>query len=108
VFRSRLPKIAAELAAKANGITEAGAELIVERAKERVPVGEGEVHLRDHIHVEPAEDGHYVVAGDGETFYGHIVEHGSVNAAPHPFLIPAAEESRKEVQVLAYKVGKTL
>jgi HK97 gp10 family phage protein len=106
VLKSRLPEIAAELVAKANAIPGAGAELVVAHAKDRVPVDTG--RLRDAIHVEESEGGHMVVAGDKQAFYGHIVEHGSRNTPPHPFLIPAAEESRKEIEALALKAGKSL
>src|SRR3954462_6851228 len=100
MYRSRLPKIIAELAATMDGISEAGALFVAERAKQRVPVETG--RLRDAIHVE--KDGfasHAVVAGNGQAFYGHIVEHGSVKMPPHPFLIPALEESRAEIEAAA-------
>jgi HK97 gp10 family phage protein len=100
MLQSRLSQIAAEIPVAADAVIEANAELLKVKAKERVPVGPGEVHLRDHIHTERGDSPGewYVVAGDGEVFYGHIVEHGSVHSAPHPFLIPAAEEVRAEIQ----------
>jgi HK97 gp10 family phage protein len=108
-LRSRLPKIAAELALKIDGVAEAGAEIIAQKAKDRVPVGSGQVHLRDRIHVERAEGtGWYVIAGDNKAWYGHLVEHGTRSASPHPFLIPAAEESRKDIEAIAQAVGRHL
>jgi HK97 gp10 family phage protein len=107
VLRSRLPRIAAELPLKADAVTEVAAGLIADRAKDRVPVASGK--LRDAIHTERVGNGeHAVVAGNTEAFYGHIVEYGSVNVPPHPFLIPAAEESRKEIEALAVAAGRTL
>lgn len=73
------------------------AGVVAERAKHRVPVGAPDVHLRDAIHVEregPA--GYYVVAGDNDAWYGHLVEHGTSHSAPRPFLVPSLEESRDD------------
>ena len=95
MFQSRIPQITAELLPRLEAATGAGAELIAERAKQRVPVNTGA--LRDAIHVEPDDGGFAVIAGDTEAFYGHIIEHGGVRQPAHPFLIPAAEESREEV-----------
>lgn len=76
----------------------AGAELIAEAAKERVPVDESaQTHLRDAIHVKETEDGVLVVAGDKTHWYGHLVEHGTSHSAPHPFLIPALEQEQGRV-----------
>ena len=108
MYKSRLPKVAAELALRADLSAKASAELVAAKAKDRVPVETG--RLRDAIHVAegdtPGEQ--YVVAGDSTAFYGHIVEHGSVNAPPHPFLIPAAEESRTEIQGIVRETGRGL
>lgn len=94
-LRSRLPQITAALPARVDVALKAGAEAIERGAKDRVPVASGD--LRDAIHVEDADDGFYVVAGDEETFYGHLVEHGVTHTAPRPFLIPAAEAARGEI-----------
>jgi HK97 gp10 family phage protein len=100
MYRSRLPKIAAELVATMDGIAEGGAMFVSERAKQRVPVDTGK--LRDAIHVERDEFASYaVVAGNSKAFYGHIVEHGSVHTPPHPFLVPALEESRADIEAAA-------
>ena len=95
MFQSRIPKIKAELAGRLEAATAAGAHLIADRAKQRVPVNTG--RLRDAIHVEADDGGFAVIAGDTEAFYGHIIEHGGARSAAHPFLIPAAEESKDEV-----------
>ena len=95
MFKSRIPQITASMVPRLEAATGAGAELIAERARQRVPVNTG--RLRDAIHVEADEGGFAVIAGDTEAFYGHIIEHGGVRSAAHPFLIPATEESRLEV-----------
>jgi HK97 gp10 family phage protein len=96
MLRSRLPEIIAELGPAVEEAAAAGAELIAESAKARVPVVTG--RLRDAIHVEASSEGVYVIAGDREAFYGHIIEHGSVNAPAHPFLLPSLEENRSKVE----------
>ena len=93
VLKSRFPMIAAELRPRVLAAVEEAAGLVAEEARRRVPVGPGDVHLRDHISVESESDGYAVLAGDGETFYGHMVEFGTSHSAPHPFLLPAAEEN---------------
>jgi HK97 gp10 family phage protein len=97
MLKSRFPAIAAELEPLARGALQAGAELVEARAKDRVAVGESDPHIRDDIHTESEPEGVYVVAGTTQTFYGHILEHGSVKMAPRPFLVPSLEESRKEI-----------
>lgn len=97
-LQSRLPAIIAELRPKVSKAVKVGAELIAEEARTRVPVGPPDKHLKDHIHVEregPAA--YYVVAGDDDVFYGHMVEHGTAHSGPHPFLVPSVEASRDEV-----------
>jgi HK97 gp10 family phage protein len=100
LLKSRLPEIIAELYPAVEEATVAGAELIVEAAKSRVPVDTG--RLRDAIHVETTPEGAYVIAGNRNAFYGHIVEHGSAayGTPPHPFLVPALEENRVKVEEL--------
>lgn len=103
-YKSRLPEIAAELEAKLNAVGKLAAETVVVGAKANLALGPPPVHLKDddHIHVEPHGSGDFlVVAGDSETFYGNIVEHGSVHASAHPFLVPAAEATRPEVDRIA-------
>lgn len=100
MYRSRLPKVVAELAATMDGIADASARFVAERAKARVPVNTG--RLRDAIHVDRDGFAEYaVVAGNSDVFYGHIVEHGGVHTGPRPFLVPALEESRGEIVAAA-------
>src|SRR5262245_43856584 len=90
-IRSRIPEIAAELAKQSNGGAKDLADAVSRGAKERVPVG-ATGDLKEAIHVTNEALGDWrVVAGDSKAWYGHIVEHGSVYAAPHPFLLPAME-----------------
>lgn len=94
-YKSRIPKIAAELGPTLDAVAKAGAERVEQGAKSRVPVATGK--LRNAIHTEREGVGEYaVIAGDGDVFYGHIVEHGGAHTAARPFLIPAAEEARAE------------
>lgn len=94
-YKTRLPQITADLAVKLDAAALAAAERIKQAAKDNVPVATG--RLRDAIHVEHDGDGYMVVAGDNETFYGHIVEHGGVHTPPRPFLVPALENNRGEI-----------
>ena len=96
-LKSRLPEITRELHTRVSEGTEAGAEIVVAKAKERVPVRSG--RLRDAIHTEFKGSGDWnVVAGDREVFYGHMIEFGTTRAPAHPFLIPALEESRADIE----------
>lgn len=98
---SRISEIVASLGPEVAKAVEAGADLVAQSAKDRVPVDTG--RLKDAIHVEPdPEDaGFAVVAGNNKVFYGNMVEHGgAVNRAPHPFLIPALEADRPAIEAL--------
>jgi uncharacterized RmlC-like cupin family protein len=46
------------------------------------------------IHVEVHDGKVFIVAGNGDVFWGNFEEHGTTNAPAHPFLIPAAEAHR--------------
>ena len=93
---SRIPEIVAELNAAVEAAAKAGAEQVAEAARQRVPVDTGK--LRDAIHTQTDADGSWVIAGNKKAFYGHIVEHGSVHTPPHPFLVPAFEETRGAIE----------
>lgn len=98
VERNRLPEIIAELPVAVREALTAAAEAVVQAAQDRVPVASGD--LQRAIHIEESAEGVHVVAGDNEAWYGHIVEHGSVNMPAHPFLVPALEEKRTEIEAL--------
>lgn len=100
MLKSRLPQIIAELPLRIDAIARAAAEAVEERAKNRVPVRSGK--LRDAIHTERQALGEYmVIAGNTEAFYGHIVEHGGAHTPAQPFMVPAAEDVRPEIQTIA-------
>lgn len=92
MLRSRLPEIAVEIRLVVEDAIEAGAETVAEEAKARVPVNTG--RLRDAIHTDREPGGVYVVAGDDEAWYGHLVEHGTVRTPPRPFLVPSLDDQR--------------
>lgn len=99
ILASRIPEIIAELPLVIDKAAEAGAELVAADAKTKVNRGPDPYHIADDIHVEREDEGEYsVVAGNPEhTYYGHILEHGSVKMSPRPFLVPALEEKTPEV-----------
>lgn len=98
-YTSKLPQIAAQLGARMDAVAKVTAERIEARAKERAPVSTG--RLRDAIHVERTGVGEYqVIAGDTTVFYAHIVEHGGARTGPRPFMTPALEETRPDVETL--------
>lgn len=100
MLRSRLPRIARELDSQLEPALREIAVRIAVGAKARVPVDTGA--LRDAIHVERVDESTYlVVAGNGDVYYGHMVENGTVREAPRPFLIPAAESARDNIDEAA-------
>ena len=107
MLRNRFPLIIAQLEPRMDAAARMGAEAIQGRAKQRVPVETGA--LRDAIHVEHPDTGTYaVVAGDTDAWYGMLVEHGTKRNPPHPFLVPALEESVDEIVSVAQTALKTL
>ena len=95
MYRSRIPQITAKMIPVLEAAVTEAAQLVEDRAKQRVPVNTG--RLRDAIHIEHTGLGEVtVVAGDTEAFYGHIVEHGGRYTPARPFLLPAGEESRDD------------
>ena len=96
---NRFPQIIAALNPTVEEAISHGVDLVVEDAKERVPVATGS--LRDAIHKLEEDEGVYAVAGDDDAFYGHIVEHGSTRVPPHPFLVPALEAKQETITMLA-------
>jgi HK97 gp10 family phage protein len=94
---NRLPGIVAALDIAVHEALVASADMIANTAKTRVPVKTGKLRDAIHVQVDKATGEVYVVAGDKKVWYGHIVEHGSVNQPPKPFLVPALEENRETV-----------
>jgi HK97 gp10 family phage protein len=86
---------------------------VVPMAKALAPWDPGTVHLKDRIHIERHLEGFYIVGGDKEAWYGHIVEYGTArrstrnrpNRQGHdtgtmprqPFLNPAFEANRQAI-----------
>jgi HK97 gp10 family phage protein len=107
VFKSRFDEIRRELPDRVDGAVKAAAGLIADGALERVPVDTGD--LQRAIHVErQAEREYLVVAGDRSAFYGHMVEFGTSHSAPRPFLIPAFEAAREQVEAMVATSLKAL
>lgn len=79
---------------------EAGADIVLEDAKARVPVRTGT--LKESLTKETTEKtaGRAVVSvGPGkEGFYGRFVELGTSKTAPRPFLRPALDKNRRGVK----------
>lgn len=106
---SRLPMVIAELRPRVSAAIKSGAEDIAANARTKVPVGYPDNHLRDDIHVVRQDVAEYAIsAGAEETFYGHMVEFGTKYAAPHPFLMPAAEEGVGDVAARVTAVLRSL
>ena len=103
-LKSRLPQIAAELRPKVSAAVKQGAKLVSDDARARVPIGPPEVHLRDHFHVTRLGGAEYEVSVGGregdDPFYAHMVENGTTHSPPQPFLVPALEAHREDVEDL--------
>lgn len=96
-LRSRFPGIEARIARRISTEMRHTARLIAADAVQRIHPGPNPVHLADEIHVEREAPASYlVVAGERDAYYGHILEHGSVQAAPRPFLLPALEAQKPD------------
>lgn len=91
----------------------AGARVIFDEAKVRVPVGVREYErkgttiypgfLRDHLLIAfdkeqsvEARSASYIVTWSKEAFYGRFVEHGTSKMAADPFLRPAFDVKKEE------------
>ena len=92
MLTSRIPEIILELDLRMQEGVENGARTVADQAKTRVPVDTG--RLRDAIHTEPEHLDAYVIAGNEDVWYGHLVEHGTSKTPPRPFLVPSLEENR--------------
>jgi HK97 gp10 family phage protein len=98
VMRSRFREIAGDLDSTVQRALAPAVEKIVTSAKARAPVDTG--RLRAAIHKERYPGGWMVLAGDHEAWYGHFQEFGTVKQIARPFLVPALEENREEVQAV--------
>jgi HK97 gp10 family phage protein len=105
-YKSRIPQIALTLDARITAALRAGAEAVEQDARSRVPVASG--RLRDAIHTEVEGDDVYVIAGDDDVFYGHLIEHGTSRVPARPFLVPALEAKRESILGSVNAVLRTL
>jgi HK97 gp10 family phage protein len=75
----------------------AGAEIIQQAASERAPRDTGK--LAENIVIsEIKEDGTVDIGPDRDRFYGLFLEFGTSKMAARPFLQPAFEENKEQVQ----------
>ncbi|ESU71107.1 hypothetical protein T260_15115 [Geobacillus thermopakistaniensis] len=75
----------------------AGAEIIQQAASERAPRDTGK--LAENIVISDVkEDGTVDIGPDRDRFYGLFLEFGTSKMAARPFLQPAFEESKEQVQ----------
>jgi hypothetical protein len=112
-LKSRIPDIIRQLDPQVNAALVESAEEVARIARFLLMPYTKTGRLMEAIHVERRYDHGkvvtYVVAGDREAWYGHILEHGATHkgkrskghtdwtgrVAARPFLVPAAEASRK-------------
>lgn len=107
--KSRIPAIIAEMHPRLLAEMKAGAEMIADEARQRVPVDTG--RLRDSIAVKREGNGWTIIAeakADSGAPYGHMVEFGTVHSSPQPFLVPALESQRAEIIAGANAVLRNL
>jgi HK97 gp10 family phage protein len=95
MLKSRIPQIIVEIDIRIAEVIDRGTDQVERDAKARVPRKTSKLH--DAIHKDPRKDGTYVVGGDDEAWYGHLVEYGTVRTTPQPFLVPALEENRQDI-----------
>jgi HK97 gp10 family phage protein len=95
MLKSRIPQIVVEIDVRIAEVIDRGTDQVERDAKARVPKATGKLH--DAIHKDEQDDGTYVIGGDDEAWYGHLVEYGTVRTAPQPFLVPSLEENRQDI-----------
>lgn len=97
-----------------NKAIRAGAKIVLEAAKEKVPIDTGTLQKSLGIAAKKSRNKDQqevvVLARKGKNrkndgFYAHMVEFGTKNTAPQPFLGPAAHEKAQEA---IKSVGDTL
>lgn len=105
-LKSRIPQIVTDLKVLVDEAVVEGAHWVRDSAEERLRVHRRTQELENQLHVDDRKrEGVYVVAGDPKdpsfAFYGHMLEHGTTNAPPYPFLVPSLEEHREGIVALA-------
>lgn len=91
VEMNRFPVIAAELRGKADELERASAARIAQDATARAPYADEEPHIRDTI----SADGNEV---DVDNPHGGFVEYGTSRMAAQPYLRPAVEADRANLE----------
>ena len=117
--QSRLDKIADDLAEELDPVVEEAAQMVAQRAQDKVPTQTG--RLRESIRVIRYDTCQYNVVADAKAPqaktslpYAIFVEYGTEaggrgggNAPPQPFMGPAAEESVEDyLQMVNQKLGE--
>lgn len=100
-YTSRIPTVMTLLEARLEAVAEKAADEVVAEAQRRVPYKSGNLHDAIHKEAGPLPGEYVVLAGDSEVFYGHLVEHGTVKTGAQPFLIPAAEDVKDNIDSIS-------
>jgi HK97 gp10 family phage protein len=103
---SRFPQIAASLQPRVTAALREAADEVADEARGRVVVASGD--LRDSIHVDQDGDDVYVVVGNDDVYYGHLVEFGTAKVPARPFLVPSLEAKRDDILMSVKTVLRTL
>lgn len=94
---SRLGRIGAEAEQVKKDALQAGAEVVQQAASEKAPKRTGA--LAENIVISDiTEDGTVDIGPDRDRFYGFFLEFGTSKMAARPFLQPAFEENKEQVQ----------
>ncbi|MEH7249164.1 HK97-gp10 family putative phage morphogenesis protein [Neobacillus niacini] len=84
----------------------AGAEVLKEKAKESVPVRTGKLQANIIISDVQGEEIHVGPDQQGTAFYGHFLEFGTSKMDAQPFLGPALENNKDELEAKMAEVIK--
>jgi HK97 gp10 family phage protein len=94
-LQRKLRKLGADVSAEMGNALAAGAEIVKNDARMRVPVRTG--NLRDSIDMEQVSSNEIHVGPGKEGWYGQFIELGKKGYAAHPFMRPAIDERRSKV-----------
>src|SRR5688500_8344410 len=94
-LKSRFPQITASIPIRVGVAVRAGTERMADTARanapDRPPLGEG---LPEPIEARDGEDGYGIYAA----FYYHFNEFGTVTQPARPFMLPAVEAGKDELE----------
>lgn len=97
-----------------------GATIIADAARQKAPLGKGHkkggriLHLKDAIRATKIKRRGSAVAAIGTVDYriaphGLLVEYGSSHSAAHPYMRPAFDEKKQEVErLIVSEIGKKI